>query len=170
MAGNDGTGDTPERDRWATNAKLWNNLSSQYLFEFDCCASEDNTKTEKYSDDFEKVNEVEGVAWMNPPFSKAMVMFRHFFEVVAYGVAIYRCDNMETKLWQDIIFPNATWILVLRGRLGYSPFDKETGKRDVGARFPSALIGFNVPPPETIPGVVVAPKLLIAENNWVRIK
>ena len=83
---------------------------------------------------------------MNPPFSKAKEMFKHFFEVVNHGVAIYRCDNLETSLWQDIILKYATWIFIPKGRISYE------GKIGKGFRFPSALIGFNVEPPKDIEG------------------
>ena len=86
---------------------------------------------------------------MNPPFSKAFKMFEHFFKVVNKGVCIYRCDNMETKVWQDIILPNASWIFIPNKRIKYE------GHEGKGSRFPSALIGFNVEPPKNINGVVL---------------
>jgi len=101
--GNDGTGNISERDLWETSQDLFDLLDDQYHFEIDCCASERNTKCERYFDDFEKEKSVNGVAWMNPPFTKAKRMFTHFFKLVEKGVAIYRCDNIETKVWQDII-------------------------------------------------------------------
>lgn len=79
-------------------------------------------------------------SWMNPPFSKALEMFKHFFEIIPNGVAIYRCDNMETKVWQEVIFPNASWVFIPNKRIAYEGMD---GK---GSRFPSALIGLNVEP------------------------
>jgi hypothetical protein len=96
--GNDGKGDNTERD-------LWNNLNKQYNFTFDCCANKDNTKCYQFSDDFKEIKKENlemGVCWMNPPFSISKEMFIHFFNVVNKGVAIYRCDNMETQVWQDM--------------------------------------------------------------------
>ena len=148
MKSNNGSGNVPERDEWQTNQELWNKLDKQYKFNFDCCASEDNVKTEIYTSNFLSfvgLSKCE-VGWMNPPFSKAMDMFKHFFKVVKSGVAIYRCDNMETKIWQDVILPNATWIFIPKGRINYEGMD---GK---GSRFPSALIGLNVPPPKEMEG------------------
>jgi hypothetical protein len=89
------------------------------------------------------------MCWMNPPFSKAYDMFKHFFKVITHGVAIYRCDNMETKVWQDIILKNANWILIPKGRICYE------GMEGKGSRFPSALIGFNVKPPKYVKGIVM---------------
>lgn len=147
MKGNDGTGNVVERDDWETPQWLFDLLNIQYSFEFDCCASELNTKVKPYDEyDFLDVTYVRVISWMNPPFSKASEMFRHFFKEVAKGVCIYRCDNMETKIWQDIIMPNATWIFIPKGRISYE------GKAGKGSRFPSALIGFNVAPPIGLDG------------------
>lgn len=150
MEGNDGSGNTVERDEWQTPQKLWDKLNEQYKFVYDCCASENNKKCNNYFYDFEKVNFVFiKMAWMNPPFSKAEEMFVQFFNVVVHGVAIFRCDNMETKVWQDIILKNATWVFIPKGRICYE------GMEGKGSRFPSALIGFNVPVPKGLDGTVL---------------
>ena len=153
MKGNDGTGNVKERDDWETPQELWNKLNKQYKFNVDCCATKENAKCNYFSSNLVSeflypINEkiLYGMCWMNPPFSKAYKMFEHFFESVQQGVSIYRCDNMETKLWQDVILINATWILIPKGRICYEGFE---GK---GSRFPSALIGFNVTVPEYVSG------------------
>ena len=84
--------------------------------------------------------------------AKAFEMFEHFFKVVKKGVAIYRCDNMETKVWQDVILKNATWIFIPKGRICYE------GMKGKGSRFPSALIGYNVDTPKGLNGVVLETK------------
>ena len=136
------------RDDWETPKKLWDKLHKQYKFRFDCCASEENTKCFNWTQDFFSRPIVEGVAWMNPPFSKASDMFEHFFKTVSRGVAIYRCDNMETKVWQ-MILKKASWIHVFDKRICYE------GHEGKGARFPSSLIGLNVAPPKNIKGVTI---------------
>jgi len=154
--GNDGKGDIPERDLWETKQEFWNKLDEQYEFGFDCCASDKNYKTAFYSDDFERIQDLDGyVCWMNPPFSKAKEMFEHFFKVVIKGVAIYRCDNMETKVWQEIILKNANWIFIPEGRILYTPFEVGNMRKRMGTRFPSALIGFNVSPPKELKGRIL---------------
>ena len=151
--GNDGTGNTTERDLWQTEQSFWESLDQLYDFKFDCCANYINSKTPIFSDDFESIGIIESVAWMNPPFTKAKRMFEHFFKVVKSGVAIYRIDNPETKVWQDIIFPNASWVFIPSGRVSYTPFDITI--RGGMTRFPSALIGLNVPYPIGIKGVTL---------------
>lgn len=157
MKGNDGTGNVEERDDWHTPEWLFKKLDKQYRFRFDCCADKQNTKCEDWTDDFLNFfkNVRHTICWMNPPFSKATEMFEHFFSISWRGVCIYRCDNMETKLWQNIILKHATWIFLPDGRIHYE------GKKGKGSRFPSALIGFNVEPPKDLDGY----SLIVQEAN-----
>lgn len=148
MKANNGTGNHSGRDAWQTDPALWNQLDAQYGFTFDCCAQAHNTKTEHFSSDFLKLiadDFDDEMAWMNPPFSQAKLMFEHFVKVVNKGVAIYRCDNLETHVWQQLILPNCKWVFVPSGRVQYIPDVPD--ERGNGSRFPSALIGLNVQPP-----------------------
>jgi len=154
MKGNDGTGNIVERDEWQTPKKLFEQLNNQYNFVFDCCANKFNTKCLDWSSNFEKYeNYTTHNSWMNPPFSKTKEMFKHFFKVIKRGVAIFRNDNMETKIWQDIILKNATWIFIFKGRVAYE------GMKGKGSRFPSALIGFNIPQPKGLKGTLLITNL-----------
>jgi hypothetical protein len=157
--GNDGKGDTVERDLWKTQQKLFDLLDKQYNFTFDCCANEVNHKCSDWSNDFEKssvpTENEDMIAWMNPPFSKANQMFEHFFKVVKKGVAIFRCDNMETKVWQEIILKNAEWIFIPKGRVSYTPFEVGNMRGGNGTRFPSALIGIGVNIPIGLEGKIL---------------
>lgn len=146
---NNGKGNSPLRDLWQTPQELFDKLNKQYCFDFDCCASEENTKCGWYSDDFEKAEHIGDMSWMNPPFSIAWKMFEQFFDIIKKGVAIYRCDNMETGLWQKIIFPNIDWIFIPYKRISYEGLDGD------GARFPSALIGYNIDPPKDLDGTLL---------------
>ncbi|KKM13571.1 hypothetical protein LCGC14_1714940 [marine sediment metagenome] len=157
MKGNDGTGNIPERDLWQTRKELFDKLNKQYGFTFDCCANSNNTKCTQWSGKFElwgENNLKNHICWMNPPFSKAREMFEHFSKVVNKGVCIYRCDNLETKLWQEIILKNASWIFVPKGRVSYKSFQYKR-KEGTGSRFPSALIGFNIKPPKDMEGTTL---------------
>ncbi len=149
MKENDGTGNIEARDEWQTPEWLFDKLMLQYGFCYDCCASHVNKKTERFSGNFLKTKDVRGYAWMNPPFSKALEMFQHFFEVVKKGVIIYRCDNFEIKVWQEVIFPHADWVFIFNKRISYE------GMEGSGARFPSALAGVGVEPPKNIPGKIL---------------
>lgn len=149
MKGNNGKGNTPLRDHWQTPQALWDDLNKQYAFEFDCCATKENSKTTEFADDFLKWEQVSWITWMNPPFSNSWKMFEHFFKVCRQGVAIYRCDNFETGIWQRVIFPNCSWVFIPNKRISYKGIDGN------GARFPSALIGLNVDPPKELRGTLL---------------
>ena len=154
MKANDGSGNIPLRDEWQTPNELFEKLNNQYNFGFDCCANKMNRKTSLFSSDFKTVNNHNGLTyWMNPPFSKSRIMFEHYFKVVKSGVAIYRCDNLETKIWQEVILPNADWIFIPKGRVVYE------GMEGNGSRFPSALIGINVPKPKNLIGFTLKKKV-----------
>ena len=152
MKANNGSGNIVERDEWETPQWLFDILNKQYKFDFDCCANEDNKKCMTWQDDFldmDEFNSENDMTWMNPPFSKALHMFDHFFNIIGKGVAIYRCDNMETKILQEIILKKADWIFIPKGRISYE------GKEGKGSRFPSALIGIGVKPPKELNGVTL---------------
>ena len=149
MKANNGKGNIPERDLWETEQSFWDILNDQYNFEFDCCANKENSKCESFSDDFLKWDEVLRICWMNPPFSNSIKMFEHFFKVVKKGLAIYRCDYMETKVYLDFILKKADWIFIPNKRIIYE------GLEGNSARFPSALIGFNVDPPKSLDGTLL---------------
>lgn len=153
MQGNNGKGNKENRDDWETPNEMFENLNKQYKFNFDCCASEQNHKLKNWTNDFTNLTYIDRVCWMNPPFSKAGEMFEHFFKSVSRGIAIYRCDNFETRIWQDIIFKNCSWILIPKGRVTYQ-YNKDI-RNGKGCRFPSALIGFNVPIPKHIKGTIL---------------
>ncbi len=153
MKANNGRGNNPLRDSWQTPQELWDKLNKQYAFSFDCCANEENRKVGQYSNDFLKYTKedhfYDHIFWMNPPFSIAWKMFEHFFKVINEGVAIYRCDNFETGLWQRVIFPNCSWVFIPNKRISYEGID------GAGARFPSALIGKDVDPPTNLQGTIL---------------
>ncbi len=151
MEANNGKGNNPLRDGWQTPKRLFEDLNKQYKFKFDCCATDKNKKCKHFSDDFEYMGIIQMISWMNPPFSIAWRMFEHFFKVVNKGVAIYRCDNFETRLWQGVIFPNCSWVFIPDKRISYEGIDGD------GARFPSALIGYHVDPPKELEGTLLIP-------------
>ena len=153
---NKGKGNVSNRDDWQTPQWLFNKLNEQYRFTFDCCASKENRKHLWYSNDFLNIiNEIgqaqyisDHTVWMNPPFSKAPEMIRHFFEIVDHGVSIYRMDNMETKIWQHIL-AKSDWIHIFDKRINYE------GKAGKGAVFGSALFGIGVEPPKDFNGTTM---------------
>jgi len=157
MLGNNGIGNIESRDEWGTPQWLFDILDEQYNFTVDCCSTINNSKCagNRFENFLNHVGDYRYIYWMNPPFSKALEMFKHFFKVVSKGVAIYRCDNMETKVWQEVIFPNMSWILIPKRRISYTPFETRNMCSGNISRFPSALIGFNVPIPKNVYGIIL---------------
>lgn len=153
--GNDGSGNIKDRDDWETPQWLFNKLNNQYKFNVDCCATRKNTKCNYFYSKIEKINKIRcnRIAWMNPPFSKAKLMFKHFFRICKKGVAIYRCDNLETQVWQDIILKNADWVFIPKGRIAYQY--NPLLRKGRGVRFPSAFIGVGLIPLNSIDGTTL---------------
>lgn len=161
MKGNDGSGNNVERDVWETPSWIFEKLKKQFKFNFDCCASNENAKCFHYTKDFLSIKDMEEMSWMNPPFSKASEMFEHFFKVIRRGVAIYRCDNMESKVWQEIILKNADWIFIPNKRVAY----EWKGNKQASPRFPSALIGIGVEPPINMNGSLLKTGGVFLQSN-----
>lgn len=146
MKGNNGSGNTIKKDEWETPQWLFDIINKQYKFQMDCCANKKNTKCFIWSENFEGVVMRNYISWMNPPFSKSKLMFEQFFKIIEKGIAIYRSDNLDTQLWQDIILKNADWVFFFRGRINYE------GMEGKGSRFPSALIGVGLDPVKNLDG------------------
>lgn len=154
--------DGSKKDDWETPSWIIDLLKQECKINFDLCASDENHKCELY---FSEGNSCLTNAWpmqytyfMNPPFSKAKIFFEKVAEEAKNGkkiVCIYKAANLETKLWQDVILPNAQ-VLFLKKRVNYVT----DGKPSKGVTFGSALIFFNVEPTESLTslGTVVIKK------------
>lgn len=151
MKANNGKGNNEDRDDWETPDWLFNKLNKQYNFKLDCCANNQNKKCEDFFNDLSELKITNVNSWMNPPFSKAKEMFKMFFEKVLFGVAIYRGDNLETEIWNKIIFKNADWIFIINKRVAY--YHNE--RKQKSPRFPSILIGKGLEPPIELEGVLL---------------
>lgn len=143
-----------DRDEWRTPRDIFDPLDRQYHFFLDCCASPENALCPSFTSRFENHLSSDVMCWMNPPFSKAVHMFTHFCLSVRHGVALYRCDNMETMIWQAIIFPRADWVFIPEFRVAYQGIPNKWNR----PVFASALIGIGVPPPLNLQGSLLFPK------------
>jgi phage N-6-adenine-methyltransferase len=129
-------------DEWGTPPELLQAIGLTDAF--DVCASAENHKFPKY---WTKENNclsrdwpLDQWCWMNPPFSQAYAFFKKAANEAANGVrivAIYKASNLETKTWQEVIFPYADKILILNKRTEY------VGAGGRGVPFGSALIFYN---------------------------
>lgn len=60
-----------------------------------------------------------GRVWLNPPYSRPTIC-RFVERMAAHGNGIALLfDRMDSGLWHDTIFPTATAILIMRGRIGF---------------------------------------------------
>jgi len=140
-------------DEWETPKELFDKLNKQYGFNIDLCSTESNKKCEIGIQHLQDLNLTEGIGWINPPFSKAYEMFNIALKLPFPVVGIYRCDNLESKVWQDIIFKCVDWIIFFRGRTKYEdPFGNRTSPM-----FPSAIFGKGISPPRGLDGVLIIP-------------
>jgi len=139
---------------WGTPSELFDKLNAQYGFDIDLCSNESNKKCGTEVQQLENFDQelVYKVGWINPPFSKIRQMLRIALSLKFPVVGIYRCDNLETETWQDIIFSKCDWVLFLKGRVRYE--DPVSGDR-TSPMFPSALFGKGVKPPEDFFGKLI---------------
>ena len=102
--GNDGKGDTPERDLWRTKQELFDSLDKQYNFTFDCCANLKNRKTPQYSSEFHKLDDLsQYICWMNPPFKQVGKWVKKAYNESQKGATVVClvASRTNTNWWHD---------------------------------------------------------------------
>uniref|UniRef100_A0AAU8AUL2 DNA N 6 adenine methyltransferase n=1 Tax=Dulem virus 40 TaxID=3145758 RepID=A0AAU8AUL2_9CAUD len=80
-----------------------------------------------------------GRVWLNPPYSRRLIA--PFIKKMAQhgnGVALI-FNRMDIALWHDVIFPTATAMLILKGRL---KFYRPDGSRGDSAGCGSVLVAW----------------------------
>lgn len=128
-------------DSYRTPPWLFNWLDSQYDFDFDVCASDENHKCEKYYTEENPYNgkdwsEMGSVGFCNPPFShgskeKALSeAYRNLNENGVSSVFVIPSD-VSNKFWMDHILGKATDITVIVGRVKF--YDPVTNEEASGA-------------------------------------
>ena len=130
------------KDDWKTPKDLFFALDAIYHFTLDPCSTHDNALCEKHFTKEENglLQDWRGeTVFMNPPYSgetgkwvkKAYCESENGATVVCLIPA-----RPDTQYWQEIIFPYATNIQFIRGRLHFSESKQ-------GAGFPSAIVVFD---------------------------
>ena len=126
---------------WETPQNLFDKLDKVFGFELDVCAVPETTKCDKYfTPDIDGLlQDWKGCCWMNPPYGREQVKWvTKAYKEVESNFATTVClipARPDTKVWQEIIFPNAKAICFIKGRLKF-------GNSKGSAPFPSALIVF----------------------------
>lgn len=134
-------------DEWGTPPSLLESMNLKDAH--DVCASAENRKFQSYwtkaDDALSRDWPKDKVCWMNPPYSHAKQFFEKAANEAFRGVkviAIYKATNLETDLWQSVIFKTASGILFIRGRTEYM----NGAEAKKGVPFGSALVFYNVLP------------------------
>lgn len=105
-----------------------------------------------------------GRVWANPPYETHLIV-QFIKKCIEHKNAIaLTFARTDTKLFQELIFPNADAILFIKGRLS---FHHVTGEKGGAAGAPSCLISFNEANTTILENCGIAGKLikLQTKNN-----
>ena len=81
-----------------------------------------------------------GRVWLNPPYKNPLIgKFVKKLAEHGNGIALI-FNRMDTKLWHDIIFPSATSMLIIKGRITFESPDGV--KPNGGAGCGSILVAY----------------------------
>ena len=130
-----------KKHTWETPQDLFDKLNEIFNFNLDSCAETDTTKCLNFytKEDDALTKDWKGVVWCNPPYGREQTKFvlKVYEASVKHNstVVVLIPARPDTKLWQNIIFPNANQICFIKGRLKF-------GGAKESAPFPSALVVF----------------------------
>ena len=141
-----------DKNDWQTPVDLFAKLASVIPLSLDCASREDNSMLPAFRSPTSPV-EWSAVGqtglWLNPPYSPTKLCrhlvddtYLHAREANIPAVILLPA-RPDTQLWQDVIFPKASFVVFMRSRLTF------VGAPDP-APFPTALVFFNVANPEMI--------------------
>lgn len=132
----------PQTDEWLTPPKIVNALGS---FDLDPCSSLDRpwdtaaTHWTVVEDGL--AHPWHGRVWLNPPYSDAASWMQRMAEHGDGTALVFaRCD---TAWWHDWVWPYASGLLFLRGRLTFYRPDGTKSKEGHNAGGPSVLIAYS---------------------------
>lgn len=136
-------GNVSATDTWLTPPYIVDALGT---FELDPCAAPAPRPWQFAPNDYDITQGQDGTvlpwsgrAWCNPPYGKLARPFIDRSSIHPDGGITLIFARTETSVWQDIIWPRATGILFLAGRLS---FYKADGTKGGTAGSPSALVAF----------------------------
>ena len=131
---------------WATPKSFFDSLDKEFKFTLDACASSDNAKCENYfslKDDGLAQDWSGNVVFCNPPYGRGIKSWiKKAYEESLKGntkVVMLIPSRTDTKYWHEFIFPYASDIRFIKGRLKF-------GGHKNSAPFPSAIVIFRDSP------------------------
>jgi len=128
-------------DLWCTPDDLYQVLDAEFNFEFDLCASSENTKCQRWTNDIEAYTKkarsfkdlpvdsqdpmgfLDHSYWMNPPYSRGNLekCLKAAMELVANGATVVALlpDDASTKWYQTYVQDKANQIRRLNRRVKF---------------------------------------------------
>ena len=126
-------------DEWYTPKNIIDELGD---FDLDPCAPTEQfyTANKCYTKEIDGLSqEWVGRVWLNPPY-KNPIIGKFLCKMSEHGNGIALIFNrMDTTLWHEVIFPTATALKILRGRL---KFIDSNGQQGDSAGCGSVLVAF----------------------------
>lgn len=131
---------------WETPIDFFKKIDNEFKFDIDVCAIPETAKCKKYfTPEVDGLKQTwKGTCWMNPPYGREIGKWIEKAYIESTKGANVVClipARTDTKYWHDFIFPYASEIRFIKGRLKF-------GNSKNSAPFPSALIVFKGKPYE----------------------
>ena len=130
-------------NEWTTPPDLFNKLNLKYNFTLDPCCTKDSALCDKYytiKDNGLIQDWSEDIVFMNPPYGREIGKWieKAYKESLKGAVVICLIPaRTDTRYWHNFIFPYASDIRFLKGRVKFG----KNGEYSP-APFPSAIIEF----------------------------
>lgn len=130
-----------ETVEWATPHRIFDALNERYRFTLDPCATPDNATCQRYfteADDGLLQSWAGERVYCNPPYGRALPAWiaKAYRESLRGALVVMLIPaRTDTAAWHDYIFPHASEVIFLRGRLKF-------GGSDASAPFPSVIVRF----------------------------
>ena len=132
-----------QTDLWATPQEFFDRLNSEFNFQTDVCANDENAKCEKYftAQDDGLSKQWQGSCWMNPPYGRHIgAWMKKAFEESKSGSTVVCLvpARTDTKWFHNIACKGK--ILLLKGRVKF--IDPENSDKN-SPPFPSMLVVYD---------------------------
>ncbi len=139
---------TSNTNEWYTPKSFFDKLNNEFNFTLDPCCTKESAKCDLYytkEDDGLSKEWTGKTVFVNPPYGREIKDWvrksKEEGDQKDTVVVMLIPARTDTRYWHDYIFPSATEIRFLKGRIR---FEDITGKAKNSAPFPSAIVVFGV--------------------------
>jgi phage N-6-adenine-methyltransferase len=129
-------------NEWYTPQPLYDKLNAKYNFNLDPCATSENAKCDKYftKEDNGLIQQWDGNVFVNPPYGREIKQwvekaYEEWLRDKNRVIVMLIPARTDTRYWHDWIFPYASDITFIKGRIKFGGSNKD-------APFPSAIVVF----------------------------